>query len=236
MDREKLTGLILQDCALRREPGDFSFYADGETFLSHYQPKSCDGLFLDILLGGLSGIEIARRVREQEPRLPVIFTTTEPDFALDGFSVHAMDYLVKPLSLEKVSWCMEQLREYLAVPSSIPLLEISAWGHAAPVEVPMDEILYAQYGNHIMDVHTTLGVFCTRLSFQDFTAQLPHIGRFSVCGRGLVVNLSQVERVDSDCLLLKNGEKLPFSRSRRQELQRAYTEWAFVRSRKGGWI
>ncbi|MDE7244781.1 MAG: LytTR family DNA-binding domain-containing protein, partial [Oscillospiraceae bacterium] len=123
MDRERLAELIRSDCALRRENVDLSFYAGGEEFLAQYRPQSCDGIFLDILLGGVSGIKVAERVREQEPRLPVIFTTTEPDFALDGFSVHAMDYLLKPLSQEKVSWCLEQLREYLAVPSSIPLLE-----------------------------------------------------------------------------------------------------------------
>ena len=100
----------------------------------------------------------------------------------------------------------------------------------------MDEILYAQYRNHIVDVHTTLGVFCTRLSFQDFTVQLPHMGRFYVCGRGLVVNLSQVARVGSGTLLLKNGESLPFSRRRRQEVERAFTEWTFASLRKGGWL
>ena len=234
-DQEKLADLLRQDCASHEESLDLSFYASGEDFLAHYRPKSCDGLFLDIVLGGLSGIEVARRVREKEPYLPIIFTTTERDYAVDGFAVRGTDYLIKPLDPAQVARCMERLREFLAVPSSISLLETSGRGHSAPVDVPLACILYAQCFDHAIDVHTTSGVYRTRQSFQDFTAQLPHTGRFYVCGRGLVVNLSQVTRVLEHDLLLKNGDRISFSRNRRREIQKAYADWFADRTRKGGW-
>ena len=234
-DQEKLADLIRQDCAGHEESVDLSFYASGEDFLAHYRPKSCDGLFLDIVLGGLTGIEVARRVREKEPYLPIIFTTTERDYAVDGFAVRGTDYLIKPLDPAQVARCMERLREFLAVPSSISLWEPSGRGHSAPVEVALDDVLYGQYLDHVMTVHTCYGVYRTRSSFQDFTAQLPHTGRFYACGRGLVVNLSQVARVLDSELLLKNGDRLPFSRNRRRDIQQAYAEWAVTRTRKGGW-
>ena len=101
----------------------------------------------------------------------------------------ATDYLVKPLDPAQVGRCMERLRSYLAAPSSISLLEPSGRGHSAPVEVALDDVLYGQYLDHVMTVYTCSGAYRTRSSFQDFTAQLPHTGRFYVCGRGLVVNL-----------------------------------------------
>lgn len=234
-DQEKLADLIRQDCAGHEESVDLSFYASGEDFLAHYRPKSCDGLFLDIVLGGLTGIEVARRVREKDPYLPIIFTTTERDYAVDGFAVRGTDYLIKPLDPAQVARCMERLREFLAVPSSISLLETSGRGHSAPVEIPLDDILYAQCFDHIIQVKTIFAVYRTRQSFQDIAAQLPHTGRFYVCGRGLAVNLSYVERVLEGELLLKNGDRLSFSRSRKQDVQRAYADWSFTRSRKGGW-
>lgn len=235
MDRERLADLLRRDCERYGEHADLSFYASGEDFLKHYRPKSCDGIFLDIVLGGLTGIEAARKVREKETRLPIIFTTTERDYAVDGFAVRATDYLVKPLDAGQVGRCMERLREFLSAPSSISLLEPSGRGHSAPVDVELDDILYGQYLDHVMTVCTGSGVYRTRSSFQDFTSQLPHTGRFYICGRGLVVNLSHVARVLERELLLKNGERLPFSRNRRQEIQRAFAEWAFTCSRKGGW-
>ncbi len=235
IDRRKLAELLRADCSAHGEDADFSFYASGEEFLAGYRPGSCDGLFLDVLLGGLTGVEAARKVREAEPRLPIVFISVERDYAVEGFEVNAADYLVKPLEPERVARCMGRLREYLSRPSSISLLETSAWGHADPVDVPLEEILYARYANHIMDVHTTLGVFCTRQSFRDFAARLPHTGRFLVCGRGLVVNLSQVARAGDGKLLLKNGEALAVPLRRKKEIQRAYTEWVFTRTRRGGW-
>lgn len=234
-DREQLAALLRQDCASHEESVDISFYASGEEFQKRYRPKSCDGLFLDITLGGLTGIELARKVREEEKRLPIIFTTIGRDYAVDGFAVRATDYLVKPLDPGQVARCMEWLREYLSAPSSISLLEPSGRGHSTPVDVALDDILYGQYVDHVMTVYTGSGAYRTRSSFQDFTAQLPHTGRFHVCGRGLVVNLSHVARVLDSELLLKNGERLPFSRNRRQEIQQAYADWTVDRSRKGGW-
>lgn len=235
LDRERLADLIRRDCDGHGERAELSFYESGEAFLEGYRPGFCDGLFLDIVLDGLTGMEAARRVREREPRLPIIFTTTRRDYAVDGFAVHATDYLVKPVAQDRVSWCMDQLRESLAEPPSLSLLETSGRGHSAPVDVPLDDIRYAQCFDHIIQVSTVSGVYRTRCSFQDFTAQLPRTGRFCVCGRGLVVNLSHVTRVLDRELLLKSGDRLPFSRNRRQDIQRAYTAWAAARARKGGW-
>lgn len=234
-DQEKLADLIRRDCDSHGERVDLSFYASGEDFLAHYRPKSCDGLLMDILLGGVNGIEAARKVRESEPRLPIIFTTNEQDYAVESFDVRSTDYLVKPLKPEKIARCMERLREYLSRPSSISLLEISGRGHSVPVDVPLDDILYAQCFDHIIQVNTASGVYRTRRSFQDFASQLPHTGRFCVCGRGLVINLSQVAQVKDDMLVLKNGDTLAIPLRRKKEIQRAYIDWKFIRTRKGGW-
>lgn len=235
LDQENLKKLIQKDCDISHETVNFSCYKNGEVFLSNYHAGTCDALFLDILLDGISGIEIAKKVREIEPRLPIIFTTTEPDFALDGFTVHAMDYLLKPLRPEKVSWCLKELREYLSVPAFLTLSEIEGRGHSSARNVALNDILYGICQNHNMIIHTITGTICTRLSFQNFQAHLPHIGCFLVCGRGLVVNLSYVEQVKTGELLLKTGETLPFSRNRTTKIQEAFSSWLFSRSRKGGW-
>lgn len=234
-DRDRLASLIRQECAGQGESVDLSFYASGEDFLEQFRPNACDGVFLDIVLDGLSGIETARRIREAAPRLPVIFTTRDRDYAVDGFEVRATDYLVKPLTSGQVARCMSRLREYLSVPAFLSLPETAGRGHSAQVEVALDSIRYAQCFDHIIQVNTVSGVYRTRQSFQSFIAQLPHTGRFYVCGRGLVVNFSHVARVFDGELLLKNGDRLPFSRNRRSEIQRAFAEWAVDRSRKGGW-
>ncbi len=234
-DQQKLMKLILSDYAGRKQQADFSCFDSGEDFLEKYRPGMCDAMFVDVLLGSMSGVEVARYVRKQEPSLPIIFTTTEPDFALDSYQVHAMDYLVKPLDHKKLSWCLKMLHEYLASNAYIELSVIDKERHSQLCPVALDNILYAQSQNHVLVVRTTDGMIRTRLNFQHFLNLLPHTGRFLVCGRGVVVNLSQVESVEDGVLLLKSGERLLFTRGRLTEVRKAFIDWSFQRSRKGGW-
>lgn len=234
-DRERLEDLLRAECAAVEEPLALSIYESGEDFLKHYSPGCCDGVFLDILLGSMTGIQVAETLRKKEPNLPIIFTTIEPDFALEGFSVHATDYLVKPLQQENVAWCIAQLRERISRQTSIMLPETAGRGHINMIDLPIDDILYGCYQKHCMEVHALSGIYVTRLSFQEFSERLPKDGPIYVCGRGLAVNLSQVLRVDDGKLLLKNGETLLFSRRRRQAVQNAFADWLFARARKGGW-
>lgn len=235
LDRENLKELIQKDCDANHQTVDFSCYKSGETFLNSYYAGICDALFLDILMDDISGIEVAEKVRKTEPRLPIIFTTTEPDFALEGFAVHATDYLVKPIVPSKISWCLKELREYLTAPTFLTLPEIGGRGHSSSRNIALNDILYGECQNHNMFIHTTTETIYIRLSFQDFQARLPHTGRFSVCSRGLVVNLSYVEQVRTGEILLKDGKKLPLSRRRTKEVRNAFSSWLFSRSRKGGW-
>jgi len=234
-DRQKLMELIRFDYADRQQQVDFSCFDSGEDFLGKYRPGLCDAMFVDILLGSMSGIEAARHVRSQEPSLPIIFTTAEPDFALDSYQIHAMDYLVKPLDQEKLSWCLKQLQEYLASGAYIELSIVDKERHSRLCTVTLDDIFYARSQNHVLIVRTSDGILRTRLSFQNFLDLLPHTGRFLVCGRGVVVNLSLVESVEDGVLLLKNGERLLFTKGKLSEVRKAFTDWSFQRSRKGGW-
>jgi len=234
-DRSKLAEMIKEDFRLHGQHVDLSFYESGEAFLEHYRTGACDALFLDIMMGGISGVETARRVRKAEPRLPIIFTTTEPDFALEGFSVHVMDYLVKPLEAARISWCLQELREYLAEPAFLTLSRIDGRGHSTLEQVVFDDILYGLYQSHRVNVRVVSGMIAARLSFRDFVGLLPHNGRFCVCSRGLVVNFSYVARVEDGTLFLKNGEKLLFSKKDQEKIRKAFCDWNFFRSRKGGW-
>lgn len=69
LDRENLKELIQKNCDTSHQAVDFSCYENGETFLNSYHAGICDALFLDILLNGISGIDVAEKVRRIEPRL-----------------------------------------------------------------------------------------------------------------------------------------------------------------------
>ena len=73
--------------------------------------------FLDIKLRGMSGIELAKDIRERSPKTKVIFCTAYSDYAMEAFSVHAVGYLLKPVSEGDIRDVLRQLDQILTKPS-----------------------------------------------------------------------------------------------------------------------
>ena len=71
----------------------------GEALLAHFAPNAFDIIFLDIYMTGITGMEAARKIREQDTHCQLIFTTTTGEYAVDSYEVGAAYYLVKPFSV-----------------------------------------------------------------------------------------------------------------------------------------
>ena len=102
-------------------------YENGEAFLKASKEQDFTVLFLDIYMNGANGIEIAREFRKSNKDCLLIFTTTSPDHALDGFKVRAMHYLVKPYTAEELSSLIDEItQERSELSSSKEKAQISA--------------------------------------------------------------------------------------------------------------
>ncbi len=91
-------------------------FSSGEV-LTHWlesHPGEIDLLFLDVEMKKLSGIDAARQIRAFNTNLMIVFVTGYPDFVFDGYRVQALDYLVKPASLERLTEVMERVRKNMA--------------------------------------------------------------------------------------------------------------------------
>ena len=85
----------------------------GEALLAHFAPNAFDIIFLDIYMAGITGMEVARKIRELDTHCQLIFTTTTGEFAVDSYEVGAAYYLVKPFSYnELVSRAKALIRRY----------------------------------------------------------------------------------------------------------------------------
>ena len=114
-DQDYLAGLIRAEHAKSGFPAEFSFYESGEAFLLDFISGVFQAVFLDIMLdkNGLNGLETARRLRLLAERTPIIFTTSELDFALEGYEVHPLDYLLNRLQMKLPFISMNRAMSYL---------------------------------------------------------------------------------------------------------------------------
>lgn len=141
-------------------------------------------------------------------------TTTESGFALDGFSVQALDYLVKPYESEQVDAVMKRVRKAIRFDAYIEIR--TGWESK---RIPLFAVLYAATVNRGVEIHTTGGVWRTYMTFDEAADQFTD-QRFACCSRGVLVNCDDMEGQD---FLLYSGERLPISRAKRTEMKEAYT-------------
>lgn len=105
MDQEHLIRLIQENFKKHNETADFDCYESGEDFLEHFRPGLYHAVFMDIMLdqSGLNGIETAEKLRSIAERIPLVFITSERDYSLQGYRVHPLDYLLKPVDANALS-------------------------------------------------------------------------------------------------------------------------------------
>lgn len=213
-----------------RMEANIEIYTDGESLLQAFAPGRFDVVFLDILLGEgrKNGIEVARQIREADEEQLIVFTTTEQSFALEGFEVQALDYLVKPFTPQRVDSVMRRVRKARQPESYMEIQE----GREVR-RIPFGAILYVATVKRAVEIHTEQGVFKTYMTFGEAAAQLED-SRFACCTRGVLVNLDQVKRMEDQDFLMYTGERLPISRAKRAGMKEAYTSRLFDRSRANG--
>lgn len=172
-------------------------------------------LFLDINMPRLSGISLLRTL----PRPPmVIFTTAYPDFAVEGFELEAVDYLLKPFAFERfvkaVNKALKMTEANGPTPPANDFLLLRA--DKKLYRVPFAEILYLQaYGDYVK-VHTSRQVYLTKERLQNLIQGLPE-DLFLQVHRSYVVALNAISFVEGNQIDV-GGTRIPVAITYREQL------------------
>lgn len=130
--------------------------------LAFAEENLCDIAFLDIEMARMNGIELAKRLKVQNPQINIIFTIGYSEYTGDAFAHHASGYVQKPVTKEKIRWEIEDLRHPVATPPSAAQVQVHSFGNfeayldGAPVEFQYSKTkeLFA----YLIDRH---GALCT---------------------------------------------------------------------------
>lgn len=123
-------------------------------------------------MNGANGIEIAREFRNTNKDCLLIFTTTSPDHALDGFKVRAMHYLVKPYTAEELSSLIDEILTRIPAPEKKLTVKVNGNN----LIIPFKTIIHADHFSHMIHIHTTKKRSCHPTVFRDFYCSIK--GRF----------------------------------------------------------
>lgn len=228
-DRNQLTSMIQEYANQRGLSWQISCFSDGESFLESLSSNRYTIVFLDILMPGINGIETARRMRSIDPEVLLVFITTEAGYAIEGYEVEASGFLIKEERQEKRRFAllMERMERKMQQETPLELVENNSF-----LYVTIQDIVYAEILNHNMLLHTIDGTHTLRITMEELRATLPQNGQFFECHRGILINLDAVKSLSGPTVLMTDGNTLPVSRRRQQELLQAYAVRSIARFRE----
>lgn len=167
-------------------------------------------VFLDIMMPGMNGMELAKEIRRNDPRVCFIFVTSLAQFALEGYEVEATDYLLKPLSYPEFRLKMHRAFSKVSGEEA-PVLRFQS--HGGFLIVPIEEIQYCETSGHSVIYHATSGEYRKHQPMKEAEKALQGMGFLRINSCYLVAK-REIVGVESRFVVLHNGERLLISRPR----------------------
>lgn len=194
-------------------------YKSGTDFLEHYQPRF-DLVIMDIDMPGISGVDAARRLRADGDNVVLMFVTNMPQYALAGFEVEAVDYILKPVTYQTFALKLERALRFVLRNREEQLALRTAEGL---VSVSTADILYVESVLHYLIYNTVNGEHKVRGTMAQAEKELQPF-RFARCSSGLLVNLRYVKSIEKEDVVL-GDVRLKMSRGKRLEFMNAFTRY-----------
>lgn len=206
-----------------------TFVSSEAFFFEWSENERYDVLFLDVMMTGITGIELAKKLRKNGKKLDIVFTTGISDYMQEGYEVEAMHYLLKPLEKEKVWKCLDKCRnqkteeiKYILLSTEEGLLKVDA-----------SQVLYAEAVGHDCVLTCADKSILVKSGIHDLFEELEENGDFMFCHRSYVINVKKIAAVAKTDILMDNGGSVPVSRRLFAEVNRRFIA-SFVRHRNNG--
>ena len=197
-------------------------FASAESLLFHYDDrKDADILLLDIQMGAMNGVELAKIFRKENDAVQIVFITGLPDFMAEGFEVSALHYLLKPVAEAKLHEVLDRALGRLRICERF----VTLTAQGGKTRLPVSEILYAEAFSHNVTIYTPARDIGLYESLSAVEAMLGD--GFIRCHRSYIVNIRRVAQVNRSELVLddKKATRLPLSRSYYNAVNEAFIKF-----------
>lgn len=211
---EKFSSMLSSWSSQRGVDVDCSNFKTAEALLMLWGDVIFDVLILDIEMGKMTGMELAKTIRRMDEDVTIIFVTSHTSYSLEGYEVNPLHFLTKPLDENKFYTVLDKALAIYNLKNEGQLIVNTADGAKRLVS---DRILYISMYSHDANICTVSDSFSIRATARELMEDLP--SHFLSCHRSYIVNMMKVDCVFSDYLVLLNKTEIPISRGHSKEVR-----------------
>ena len=194
-------------------------FTDGDEITNGYKGQF-DIILMDIEMKLMDGMTAAEEIRKLDSDVIIMFITNMTNYAIRGYQVDALDYVLKPVSYFAFS---QKLGRAISRIKKTPSKIISVDMPSGVKKLEIDNIFYIESEGHNLNFYTTSGEFTIRAKMGDFEEQLSPYNFFR-SNKGYLVNLKYVDGVENGSCIIA-GKKLLISRARKNDFMTALTDY-----------
>ena len=197
-------------------------YSDGAELIRSFENGfGLDAVFLDIEMKELDGMSTARKIREYSRDIPIVFTTSHTEMAMEGYEVDAFRFLSKPIDEEKLRKTLTDLENYLKVDNKIVLRQ-----DGEDVIFKISDLKYAEASNNSVRFVFAGTTVEQRMKFADAVRMIDEKSSdFIKIHRSYYINLSHAAKINTTDVLMDNKELLPVSRGSAAAVKKALFDY-----------
>ena len=216
-DRDYIGKLILA-CFKEAAPFSRPFLAtfpSAEAFLFAYEESEpFDILFLDVEMPGLSGISLAKKIRQTDENIQLVFVTGYSDYIAEGYDVSALHYLIKPVQEKKLS---DVLQKAISLIQKNELF-LPIQTKEGLERIPLSDIRYVEVYSNYITLHAKKD-YTVKRTLSSLEKELDN--RFYRIGRSCIINLAYVRSVHKDAVVLLDGSRILIPKNAYEGLAKA---------------
>jgi len=199
--------------------GEIHRFTSGEALLDAFSPGLFDVVFLDIYMGGITGVETARKMRETDPGFALVYVTSSDNHAREAYTLRACAYVSKTIGPKEMELALSQCRAVFL--KNARFIEVTSNRQA--VKIPLAKILYAEVYNRYVLFHTDAGVMTAAMKLDDVERE---VGKpFLRCHRSYLINMNHIDKLLEQDIIMQNGDLVPMRQRGKTEIRGAYSDF-----------
>ncbi len=194
---------------------DIDTFSGGSSLYEAFMKNPFDLVFLDIEMPGIDGITLAKRLRAVSENVQIVFLTSHIEYALEGYEVNALRYLVKPVDMNKLSEVLKYIQDKKNNSRQIMIKQ-----EGEDIVIDISDVIYMESMDKNVRIVTSKSEYITRYNISDYEEELKKSG-FLRIHRGYLISLSKVKKIVKNDVVMDGDIPLPVSRSNIKTLKDA---------------